>query len=205
MKNKFLNTVAFIISGIFSPFLIIALMLVYASFHYISNLEMIWPKVLIAIVFVILIPMISIYVLFKRKIISGWHLNKRADRNIPLIICLVSTLAGFIILQFLHSPKNVMAIIALIFFNILILWIITLFWKISFHAATWTVAVTILIYMHGPQWMWLYLLLIPIFWARIYRKSHTFLQGVAGAVLSVVISVIVLSIYGFSFWTSYLK
>ena len=44
----------------------------------------------------------------------------------------------------------------------------------------------------NPQFGWLFLLIPLISWARVYRKRHTLLQTVVGAVLAIGNTVIVL-------------
>ena len=58
-------------------------------------------------------------------------------------------------------------------------------WKISFHSSVATGCVTVLVMLVNPQLGWLFLLVPLIAWARVYRKRHTLLQTVVGAVLAV--------------------
>ncbi len=69
--------------------------------------------------------------------------------------------------------------------------LITLKWKISVHTAGIAGPTTALVYLVGLEKAYLYLLLIPVAWARYRLKAHTVSQLVAGALLATVLTVVI--------------
>ena len=53
--------------------------------------------------------------------------------------------------------------------------------------------VTAMAMIISPYWAFLYLLLLPLGWARIYLAKHDLYQVVAGSVMSIVITFIIVS------------
>ncbi len=77
----------------------------------------------------------------------------------------------------------------------LVLALITLKWKISVHTAGIAGPTTLLVYFVGFNMALLYLLLIPVSWARHKLKAHTPAQLIAGAFLSTVLTAIICDVY----------
>jgi membrane-associated phospholipid phosphatase len=59
---------------------------------------------------------------------------------------------------------------------------------------------TIAIILFGIKFWWLYLLLLPLGWARVYRRRHTLWQVVAGALLAFFLSIIIFWFFGYQSW-----
>lgn len=68
---------------------------------------------------------------------------------------------------------------------------VTLFWRISIHMAGLTGPITALILVFGIHYSLLFLLAVPLGWARTELKAHTLPQVVFGAVVGVVTTTIV--------------
>jgi hypothetical protein len=69
--------------------------------------------------------------------------------------------------------------------------VVTLFWRVSIHMAGLTGPITALILVFGIQYSLLFLLAVPLGWARTELKAHTLPQVVFGAVVGVVTTSIV--------------
>ena len=65
--------------------------------------------------------------------------------------------------------------------------LVTLKWKISFHAVGYASFCFTFIELFGQAWLVTLVLLPVIFWSRLQLKRHTFAQLVAGTLLSLVI------------------
>ncbi|MEM0336224.1 MAG: hypothetical protein QXT33_07460 [Thermofilum sp.] len=68
-------------------------------------------------------------------------------------------------------------------------------WKISAHTAGITGPTTLLVYACGNHYTPLYLLVIPVFWARLRLGAHTVGQLVAGAITAAAMTAAVLSVW----------
>jgi len=75
---------------------------------------------------------------------------------------------------------------------------VNLFFKASGHAAGVAGPVSALIYFYGLIAAPLIALIPLTMWARVKAKGHTLSQTIIGALLSAVVTVLVLSLYGFS-------
>ena len=70
---------------------------------------------------------------------------------------------------------------------IIVAGLVTLKWKISFHAIGYTSFCFTFVELFGPIWGITLILLPLVFWSRLILKRHTMAQLVAGSVLSLVI------------------
>jgi len=70
---------------------------------------------------------------------------------------------------------------------VLISGLVTLKWKISYHAIGYASFCFTFIELFGTPWLLSLLGLPLVFWARMYLKKHTFAQLSAGTILSGVI------------------
>lgn len=148
----------------------------------------------IVVLFVTVIPALSIAVMVRFSKVSDLHLQNREDRFLPLCCTLISMIVGTVLLYWLGAAREIVWAGVAYITNSIIFSAITPLWKISFHSSVATGCVTILVMLVNPHFGWLFLLVPLISWARVYRKRHTLLQTVVGAVLAVGTTVIVLHI-----------
>ena len=66
--------------------------------------------------------------------------------------------------------------------------IVSFFWKISVHTAGIAGPVTGLTYVFGWIAALLYLLLLPVAWARLKLKAHSFMQVFSGSIAAVLVT-----------------
>lgn len=66
--------------------------------------------------------------------------------------------------------------------------LVSFFWKVSVHTAGIAGPVTGLAYVFGFVGALLYILLLPVGWARLKLKAHSFPQVVSGAVIAIVVT-----------------
>jgi membrane-associated phospholipid phosphatase len=199
MKRIFnkLNLAKFI-SGLLSPFIIISAMLLFVLFYYYGSFVKNLPNALISLFFTVVVPGITIVWLYKHKLIKDIHLNKRSERQIPLLMCIASAVSGLMFLVLIGSPKYLLAVSMMFILNCLAVFLITFFWKISIHAATYAAAATVVLFIDGSFWWFLYFGLILVGWARVYEKKHTLAQIIGGSVLAIILTVFIFNMFGFS-------
>ena len=140
------------------------------------------------------IPLLTIWLLYKLKIVSHWALRKREDRKIPLIANLLCYIACTFTVQY-HGfvPTWGMCVFYGSTAVAIVSWIISFWWKISGHALAVSGFTTI---------MWIYYFLFPGFvplWMpflgiiltglvcsiRVYLGRHTLGQVYAGTAVGV--------------------
>ena len=188
MEHSDLSTIpariAWGISVLFSPFLVpIATAVGVIQKHAAPQNALRW--LVIVVLFVTVLPVLSIAVMVRYAKVSDLHLHNREERLLPLCCTLVSMVVGTVLLHQLGAAREIVWVGIAYIVNSVIFSAITPIWKISFHSSVATGCVTVLVMLVNPQFGWLFLLIPLIAWARVYRKRHTLLQTVVGAVLAV--------------------
>jgi small-conductance mechanosensitive channel len=150
---------------------------------------------LLGIVFIALAPIALVFILARCNKISDPDLPDRRERFIPYLSIVGLYLIGFIVFWYLGAPYQILAItvsyIAVTLFGAFI----SLFWKISMHMAGVAGPVTALVFLVNPLFVWAYILLIPIGWARYILKKHTFPQIVIGSGFSILLTYLVIRFF----------
>lgn len=175
---------AWCVSVVFSPFLVpVATAIGVVQKHAVPEDLLRWLG--IVVLFVTVLPALSIAVMVRFSKVSDLHLKNREERFLPLCCTLVSMIVGTFLLYQLGAAREIVWAGVAYVINSVIFFAITLMWKISFHSSVATGCVTVLVMLVNPQFGWLFLLIPLIAWARVYRKRHTLLQTVVGAVIAV--------------------
>ncbi len=108
------------------------------------------------------------------------QLHQRKERLVPMLLALVSVVAGLGVVDLLGAPRPVVATVAALLAGLLVVLMLTAAWKVSVHLAVATGIVAILFSQIG-LWVALTLPLLAVLaWARVHTRSHTLGQVVAG-------------------------
>jgi hypothetical protein len=151
-----------------------------------------------AMLFLCLIPLASLFFYIPGRM-RDWPKIIKRQRIASFVIMIVSYPIGFLILRLMHAPRIYEAVAAtytmvtlgLIFFNLI------LRYKASGHAAGVAGPVGALVYFYGLIATPLLALLPLVTLARLFAKGHDVWQTVVGSLMSLVITVLVLRLYGF--------
>jgi len=138
---------------------------------------------ILSVVCATIVPIIGIVALARSEGLDYEIPEKRA-RARPFEIAILSYLIGFTMLVMIRTPVPLSGLMLAYFLNTSVMFLITLVWKISVHAAGVTGPLSFLVFRLGPAWGLLYLLVIPVGLIRIRLGQHTLPQVMAGAVLS---------------------
>jgi membrane-associated phospholipid phosphatase len=184
MKKK----IARIISEILNGFATMLLPVVIATI--LSDIAPL-DKLLIGIyyIFACILPF---FVLKSLGRVSDYEFTDRKERPPYFIIQSTLFIIGYIIIRNTGSEEliniaYVQAIITVIFT------IVTFFWKISGHMTYGVFFLMTMIYLF-PEVRNLYLILLfipPLAWSRVALEKHTYLQTVAGTILSLTTSLLI--------------
>ena len=193
-NTKMLNRLAVTISVLFSPFLlpIASILLIVRSSVVTMQQGLLW--MVIVILFASVLPMLYIFILFRLGRLSDVRLTVREQRAKPLIFSLVSALVGIGILHLLNVPQEIVWLCIACVINGLVLTLITQVWKISFHSGVAAGCMTGLVTLISSQFVYLFILLPFIAWARVHRKRHTFLQTIIAAPIAIANTAMVLQL-----------
>jgi membrane-associated phospholipid phosphatase len=129
-------------------------------------------------------------------ILRGVRRGRLSDRNISLrqdrirfgVVAITSILIGLALLAAFDAPAEMVALLASIAVGVVCGWVITLWWKISVHAAIAAGAATVLTLVFGTALLAAWALVALIAWSRVQVGDHTPTQVLAGVALGVVIN-----------------
>ncbi|OMH24840.1 hypothetical protein BKD30_07070 [Tersicoccus phoenicis] len=142
----------------------------------------------VAVAFTVAVPMTVLVVLARRGRISGHYVPERSERTPVYAGTLVSGGLGMVLLVLLHAPRTLFAVMGGVGTGLVLVLVITLWWKISAHTAVAaSVAVTLTGWLGGPWWA---MLAVPVVvaWSRVRLRVHTRAQVIAGGVLGAVVA-----------------
>jgi membrane-associated phospholipid phosphatase len=135
--------------------------------------------------FLVAVPVPVAYVLWMLKSgrVTDFHLPERRDRTVPFLVALAGAVSAALLLFYLGAPAVFLAPVVAALVQTFALFLITLVWQISIHAATTTALVTFAVLALGSGAIVLALLVPLVMWARIHLGRHTLPQLLAGACL----------------------
>ena len=134
------------------------------------------------------LPLGMVLAMLKTGVISDFYATKRLERFIPFLATITSYVMGTVALVIVDAPPPITALMACYIVNGLVLLVITFKWKISIHASGVTSPVPALVYLLGTRMLPLFMLFLPVAWARLELKAHDKKQITAGALLSTVLT-----------------
>ena len=114
-----------------------------------------------------LVPCLFIYGMFRAGKVSNPGLPRRSERLQPAIFAVVCALAAYPVLRTIGAAQVYVQLDAGLLLQMVVLAIVTIWWKISYHAA-------------GAAGLTLAMLALLIGWARVRLDRHTPMQVAAG-------------------------
>jgi membrane-associated phospholipid phosphatase len=146
------------------------------------------------------IAAVSASVLPYALILRGVRQGRLSDKNISLrqqrirfaAVAIASILTGLAVLAAFDAPAEMVALQASIAVGVACGWVITLWWKISVHAAIAAGAATVLLLVFGPALLAAWPVPAVIAWSRIQLGDHTPAQVLAGVALGIVVTATIL-------------
>ncbi len=118
---------------------------------------------------------------------DGHHVRDREGRLVPFLALIVLSGLGLALLVVLDAPWLLVALDIAMLVCLLVTGAITIWWKVSMHAAVAAGAVAILAVTYTP-WLWT---LLPVggavCWSRVRLQDHTTAQVTVGSVLGVLV------------------
>lgn len=173
-----------IISRILDPFPY----LLFAMAIVIHNLSLHSFGVNFAVLLVAFVLFIVYFIyLLKTGQIADYDLKERTDRYVVYKFSILLVLTIGLTYFLLNELALFIFILGMLGF-ILIFYVISRKWKISFHAAIQAYFMAVMVHFYGVNWWWWSLVVIAISWARVKGKFHTPAQVAVGSVLGYVLT-----------------
>jgi membrane-associated phospholipid phosphatase len=103
-------------------------------------------------------------------------------------VAITSILVGLALLAAFDAPAEMVALLASIAVGVAYGWVITLWWKISVHAAIAAGATTVLMLVFAAALLVVWPLVAVLAWSRVQVGDHTPAQVLGGIALGVVVN-----------------
>lgn len=195
-KINFSYKAAETISFITNPVILLVVATAFVIYRYADSTRE-FVQWLVATIGLLVVPgMIYSIVLWVKEKKLDLDITDREDRIVPLMLATLGALIGGYLVSVRLENENLLFLSNVLVALLICLTIITFIWKISLHAATMSAMVTIIVLFSGSIFLWLYLLLLPIIWARILLKQHTPAQLIGGIMLGMGLTIIAFKIFG---------
>jgi hypothetical protein len=146
---------------------------------------------LLVAVFYSVIPMVIMVRGARRGRWDGHWVRERERRMVPFLLCLVSTVAGLAIMLVGGAPQAVIALSWSMIATLLVVLVITRWWKVSVHATVAGGAIAMIVLLYGPWYLLLVAGLVLVCWSRVAMTDHTVAQVVVGALLGPIVGGVV--------------
>ena len=197
VRNWYLDRLAIIISFFSSPFMVLSFMFLTLAWHYKMSIPQFYSYIIVVAFFVIIFPLAYLMENYKNINLLDLHVSDKEDRKKLLIVITVSVLIGYFMLSFIGMPKPLLMIELVGVINLIIITLLTvaLGFNVSIHLAVVTLAATLVTFFLGDEYLLLYILLVPIAWARVYREKHSLLEVIFGVFVSFVVTLAVIQVF----------
>lgn len=176
------NRVALFLSAVFQPPVTVAALLLLSPVVEPGFPGTAWFGAL-AVLFVCVLPFAAVLLLVRLGKITDRHVSDRRQRAPVTAMALLSLLAGLGLLTVVNAPVSVIVTVLAIVGSVVVLGVISVFWKISGHAGAVALSTAIAVLMLGAPWIPLMLLIPAVCWSRVVLRTHTTAQVVMGAVV----------------------
>lgn len=135
-----------------------------------------------------LVPSVGFILLqLKRVQVSDFEIYHREQRRGSYIFTLASASVSIFIMWLFAAPILIITLMVAVVFQTSIMFAINSRWKISAHASSMALFVTLLIFLFGR-------VLLPVgagiplmVWSRVSLRRHTLMQTIAGSLLGIAI------------------
>jgi hypothetical protein len=141
---------------------------------------------------VIAAPVAYLCWLVSRGEVSDLDVQQREQRSRPLLAALSGISLAWALLWWKAAPALLLSVASAHWLQMLVVFIITLRWKISMHTAAAAAFVALMGYLIGSAAAPLVVSLPVIAWARIRLSRHTPAQTLGGAVLGSAVMLLML-------------
>ena len=180
--------IATIITEASSPAVCVVVGLVVVAWHSASEgIDAAWAG--LAILLCAGLPMAYIVKGVKAGKWSDHHVSRRDQRAVPLLVGLASVAAASVLLIVVGAPRELIALVLSQLAGLVVMLVLSRFWKVSIHCATAGGLLGVLFVLFGPWALLGLVALAVIAWSRVLLDAHTWAQVTVGALLGFLIGV----------------
>ncbi len=185
--------IAKIISIIFHPWAVLALVLALAAYHELHYPFEAFRWTIIAFIPTILFPLIYGELMALKSSRNGPRktISRSLVRNNPrslLVLAVLFGLPSVLILYFLQGPACLQIIILEVMITMLIIAFVNMFYRASFHVGMATSMLTPMVFLFGPVALISFILVPVLSYARYQLGEHTVSQTITGFLIGLIVS-----------------
>ena len=158
-----------------------------------KNLWLSLQWTLVSSIFILLLLGVVYYYVRKGKF-SDLDVSTQKQRPLLFLLDFILALVYLPTLYLLHAPITLFVGNIAVFAIVIILVIVNKFIKASVHMAILSGALTLFVFMGGPIYLWGFLLIPVLAWARLTTKRHTLKEVIAGTVLGILVATLIVII-----------
>lgn len=184
------------VSNVLAPVTVSLPLVVLVALYHTRNVLLSLIYAMITLFFLSIGPLLYILIAVRLGKLSDVDVSRRTERAGPFLFSISSVLVGWLALIILHGPRNLQTVLIITAVSGIVMMVTTLWWKISIHASSMGGAATILTAFYGALMLPTFLLLILVSWSRVVLRRHTVLQVVAGSLVSIALTLLILKIRG---------
>lgn len=141
--------------------------------------------------------LLSLFIILGIKLhyFSDLDISKRKDRPLLFTFSIFLSAAYIVFLYFLNAPKILFVVIFALIFGLTVFEIVNKYTKASIHVATISAFATSLFLVYDGIFIFSFLLIPVVAWARIKTHNHTKKQTIIGGGLGILITLAVYVIF----------
>jgi membrane-associated phospholipid phosphatase len=140
---------------------------------------------LLAVVFAGVVPGVVIRLGMARGSWPDPHVRTRQARLVVIPLVMVSVGGCIVLFALLGAPPVLVGALVAMMTVLVPLFLVTLAWKVSVHAAVGSGAVTAFAALLSPWWLLGFTAVAAVGWSRVVLREHTVAQTVVGALIGV--------------------
>ncbi|MFI5494867.1 phosphoesterase PA-phosphatase [Actinoplanes sp. NPDC051859] len=174
-----------LITDVLSPAVLVALLTLTVAWNAAAGLAQALTVGLIAAAAGSFIPIAYILRGVRKGRWTDKHVRVRAQRKLPILACLISTVLGTVVLYLVDAPRQLIALIIAMVASLAVAAPVTVLlrWKISVHALVAAGTTAALTVIFGPFGLVTAPVAVAVCWSRVVLRDHTLLQVIGGTIV----------------------
>jgi hypothetical protein len=148
-----------------------------------ASLPGVWTWVALYLLLAILMPLGALVWMVRTGRVSDLDVQLREERMAPFIVTLIGSGSAWLVLLLGGAPAPLTLMAGTSVVQTVVIFLITLRWKISVHTST-AAGMTVLIWSVAGRAATPLVISVPLIaWSRVKLRRHTLAQAVAGTLL----------------------
>lgn len=177
-----MRTLAKIIARVFDPVVLVPLILVgVASMAYLNGYR--WRFLTLLFFLDAVVPGLVFLYLWGKKGFKDWDFRARGER-LPLFGATVLMHGVGVMVAYLIDRHPLAEILLTLWLVAVVYTLVTFRFKISVHAGVNATLATLMYWLVGPEYWWVFALPLVVSWARVKDEDHKVIEVVVGTVVA---------------------